>query len=318
MLLIAGPPKSGKTWTAVTASADDRVGRTLLFTIREDQPDEYAAIPGADFEIVVFDPTYRGLLTALREATAEPAGEKPTLWVIDTMSGVWDVLKEMASAEQLARLKRRAEKSRQSFDPDQEVDPTMDLWNTAKKRHAAILGLLRAHNGPVILTARMQQTTIMDHGKPSADKEWKIDSEKNLPFEVDAIIEMPEQGVAFVRGVRSVQFGKAMDTREKLPNFTVTKLWDAMGVGGKQARRDHRRSEVVANDEPPAANEMAHMFALAAAKLGGTEEPFKGWLAATVNYVGSRKDLNATQVAWIISELSKLPDHESGTPNESR
>ena len=69
----------------------------------------------------------------------------------------------------------------------------------------------------------------------------------------------------------------------------------------------------------PSEAAMRHMFALASQKLGGPEEPFKAWLAATHNYTGSRKDLSGAQVAWIIDELSKLPDHQEGeTPNESR
>ena len=51
----------------------------------------------------------------------------------------------------------------------------------------------------------------------------------------------------------------------------------------------------------------------ASQKLGGPEEPFKAWLSEQVNYHGSRRDLNAAQVAWIIDKLSKLPDHESET-----
>lgn len=100
-----------------------------------------------------------------------------------------------------------------------------------------------------------------------------------------------------------------------------TALLQALTIPTDEPDPDTYTYERTATPPPPVApseKDMRHMFALAAAKLGGTEEPFKAWLAATVNYVGSRKDLNATQVAWIISELSKLPDHESETPNESR
>ncbi len=72
----------------------------------------------------------------------------------------------------------------------------------------------------------------------------------------------------------------------------------------------------------PAQKDMAHMFALASRKLG-TDEVFKKWLAETVHYTGSRSDLNAKQVAWIIAELAKLPDvtptpDEQETPDEHR
>ena len=48
------------------------------------------------------------------------------------------------------------------------------------------------------------------------------------------------------------------------------------------------------------------MFALAAKKLGN-DAAFKVWLAETVNYTGSRKDLDAKQVAWITSRLDAMP-----------
>ena len=51
------------------------------------------------------------------------------------------------------------------------------------------------------------------------------------------------------------------------------------------------------------------MFALAARKLGGTEEPFKQWLANLARpYTGSRADLNRKQTAWIIEQLQQMPD----------
>ena len=49
------------------------------------------------------------------------------------------------------------------------------------------------------------------------------------------------------------------------------------------------------------------MFALATKKLG-TDAAFKAWLAETVNYTGSRKDLNYQQVAWITTKLDDMPD----------
>lgn len=60
ILLLAGREKAGKSWAAVAASASDLIGRTLYIGIGEDDPDEYALIPGASFEIVEHDGTYPG------------------------------------------------------------------------------------------------------------------------------------------------------------------------------------------------------------------------------------------------------------------
>src|SRR5690606_14747062 len=68
ILLLAGREKAGKSWAAVSASASPLVGRTLYIGIGEDDPDEYSIIPGADFEIVVHDGTFPGILAAVRAA----------------------------------------------------------------------------------------------------------------------------------------------------------------------------------------------------------------------------------------------------------
>lgn len=100
-----------------------------------------------------------------------------------------------------------------------------------------------------------------------------------------------------------------------------TALLQALTIPTDEPDPDTYTYERTATPPPPVApsdKDMRHMFALASQKLGGPEEPFKAWLSEQVNYHGSRRDLNATQVAWIIDKLSKLPDHEGETPNESR
>ena len=64
IVLLTGVEKSGKTYAAAAASASEMVGRTLWLGIGEDDPDEYGAIPGTRFEIVVHDGTYRSILAA--------------------------------------------------------------------------------------------------------------------------------------------------------------------------------------------------------------------------------------------------------------
>jgi hypothetical protein len=54
------------------------------------------------------------------------------------------------------------------------------------------LDALRDHKGPVILTARYEQVTVVKNGQPTTDKEWKVRAEKDLVFEVDAVIELKE------------------------------------------------------------------------------------------------------------------------------
>src|SRR5690242_8022331 len=93
IVLIAGVEKAGKSYAAALASGSDLVGRTLWYGIGEDAPDEYARVPGADFEIVEHDGTYRDILAALEWGAAQPrVNGKPTLLVVDSFGRAWDLL----------------------------------------------------------------------------------------------------------------------------------------------------------------------------------------------------------------------------------
>lgn len=219
VLLIAGSEKSGKSWACAQASASLKVGRTLWVSIGETDPDQYGAIPGADFEIVEHDGTYRGIVSVLAEIASEPAGELPTLLIVDSMTRLWDMMTDAAQGWANARAKNGAEGV-----------ITMDLWNKAKGYWGQIVKAILAHNGPVLLTARLEPVTVMDErGKPTPLKADKIKTEKSLPYDVDGVIELPERGKAFLSGVRSVAY--QIPERVELGTFTVDALWDRLGLG---------------------------------------------------------------------------------------
>ncbi len=222
ILLLAGREKSGKSWACAQASASDLVGRTLWVGIGEDDPDEYALIPGADFEIVVHDGTYRDILAAVEWATQQTSPDgKPVLVVVDSMTCLWELLCDMAQATANQRASRKGKAT-------DEADIHMDLWNIAKSRFANVVDALRAHQGPALVTARLEQVTVMANGKPTTDKEWKVKTEKGLPYDVAGIVEMPERGKAYLTGVRTARM--QVPERTILPGFTVDKLWHSLGL----------------------------------------------------------------------------------------
>ena len=97
-----------KSYSCAVASGSELVGRTLWVGIGEDDPDEYGAIPGADFEIVEHDGTYAGILGAVRAAVAEPpSAGGPTLLVVDSMTRLWNLLGDNAQAIANKRAKGR-------------------------------------------------------------------------------------------------------------------------------------------------------------------------------------------------------------------
>ena len=206
--LVAGAEKAGKSWSAAEASGSDLIGRTLWVGIGEDDPDEYALIPGANFEIVEHAGTYRSILDELTNAVAEPQGDKPTLIVVDSMTRLWDLI--VGDVQEIANRRAR-EKARKYNKPvsDDDVQISMDLWNTAKQRWEHVIDTLRFHTGPVVLTARLKQVTVMGaDGKPTTEKTWKIEAEKSLPYDVGAIVELPARGEAYLSGVASASAGR--------------------------------------------------------------------------------------------------------------
>lgn len=245
MILLAGVEKAGKSWACAEASASPLVGRTIWIGIGEDDPDEYANIPGADFEIAAHDGTYRSILTTLEAAVAEPGiGGKPNMIVVDSMTRLWDLLKNDMEEILLGRLRR----NRKPIPDDLKL--TMDLWNLAGQRWDHIMDTLRSHKGPVLLTSRLNYVTLMDDkGQPTKQKDWKIDSQKSLPFDVTGIVQLRARGDAWITGLKSVRF--TVPGIEPYNGFTVQDLWSKLGVGeAVMADRSHANLHAVGDEEP--------------------------------------------------------------------
>lgn len=225
IMLIAGTEKSGKSYASAEASASDLVDRTFWIGVGEDDPDELGALDGARFEIVEHDSTYRSVLAAIEAIHAEPVTDKPHLIVLDSGTRVWDMLSDEI---QITANRRAARKGREV--PEDGVRPTMDLWNSAKQRWNHVLDALREHDGPVIITARLDETTVVDGEKPTKDKDWKVKAEKNLPYDVGVIVQLRGFGNAFLTGVRSLRIKRNPSELTKLPDFTVDGIWRGLGL----------------------------------------------------------------------------------------
>lgn len=192
LVLLAGREKCGKSFTASKLSSSDLIDRTLYIEIGEGSADQYGAIPGARYEIVDHDGSWADILAAIEWAVAEPRPNgKPHALVIDSMTELWGLLAD----EQESIARRRGKDT-----------ITMDQWNAAKKRWRKIIDAARKNPGPVIFTARYNEVTVIRNGKPTTDKEWKVDAEKNLAYEVDAVITWKKMREPHIDGVRTVAF----------------------------------------------------------------------------------------------------------------
>ena len=275
ILLLAGTEKAGKSYACAAASASAMIGRTFWLSIGEDDPDELGALPGARFEIVEHDGTYRGIVRALQGCAAEPADKAPNLIVLDSATRLWDLLCDQAQIEANKRAATKAAKfNRQPSEDDAQI--TMDLWNTAKQRWGHCIDALRDHAGPSIVTARLDQTTIVnDKGDPTKDKTWKVKAEKSLPYDVGATVELPALGEAWLTGVRSLRFKPAEGGRTEYKGFTVEKLWTDLGLGEKDATAARQHTANDPEDKPAIEAEAVR------AELGALCEE-RGWDKAAV------------------------------------
>ena len=231
ILLIAGVPKAGKSYACAAASASPLVGRTLWVPVGEDDPDELGGIPGADFDIVQHDGTYRGILTAVQDCVTELGGDAlPGLLVIDSITRLWNLLSDEAQTSANKRAAAKAAKYGRSA-PEGDVAIGMDLWNTAKSRWEHVIDALRCHRGPSIVTARLDQTAVVDErGEPTKEKVWKTQGHKSLPWDVGAIVELTAPGEAVLTGVRSLRVRDAQVARRPFPGFSVDALWRELGL----------------------------------------------------------------------------------------
>lgn len=233
VLLLAGGEKCGKSYAASALSSSDLIDRTFWIEIGEGSADQYGAMPGARYEIVDHDGSYGSMLAAARDAVAEPRrGRKPNAIVVDSMTELWDLL----CGEQQSVAEKRGKDT-----------ITMDQWNAAKKRWRQFFDVLRGHQGPVILTARYEQVTVVEGGKPKTEdgtrngkpvKEWKVRAEKNLGFEVDGTIEIPKPRQFYLNGMRSLLMTVPVGGHMKLPDdFTLDQLLRQLGIDGNEGTR---------------------------------------------------------------------------------
>ena len=197
-ILVEGGDKAGKSWSLAQLSASPKVGRTAVLVLGEDETrwDEYGKIPGARFKIVEHDGRWSSIIGAVEDAKEEAAkardaGEPPFVLGIDTITAVWEGLKDWATLRARSSKKNKALLAQ---DPDAEIDVTSNYWNDARGRNRALMRHLLTFPGIVVLIARGSEVTLFQNGQPVANrKTWSVDGEKNLPFDVSTHIRLSRE-----------------------------------------------------------------------------------------------------------------------------
>lgn len=253
-ILLEGEPKAGKSFAAAQLSGSDQVGTTYWIDLDEGAADEYGAIPGVRYQVVEHDGSYAAVLAAVKAvkaeaARAQAAGEPPVVLVIDTLSAVWDTLKDWANGR--AR-KARVNQKRLAEDPNAEIVISQNLWNDAGSRWNALVLPLLTFPGIVVLIARGKEVVaIDDNGRPvEGKKEWRVEVRKNFEFSPTVWVRMQREAGATVIGARSVHVG-IVPGKDKAKPVTDPKakerllewlIFDALGVDpGTAHARDLRK-----------------------------------------------------------------------------
>lgn len=242
LVLLEGEEKSGKSWAIAVLSASKKIGQLYWLDMGEGAADEYGAVKGANYEVVVHDGEWRTIISQVKAVHAEAtkvheAGGKPVVLAIDSMTAEWDSLKDWLSER--AR-DRKANKERLAKDPTAEVVITNDLWNDAAARHKKLMTLLLTFPGIVIITARGKETVEIKDGKPvEGSKVWKVEGQKNLAFDSSVWIRTFRDKPPLLIGARSVHAGRVpgKDDPVPMPDFQLERvIFDVLKYAGGAPR----------------------------------------------------------------------------------
>ncbi len=237
LIVLEGPEKTGKTWAAAELTATGRFSHTYWIDWGEGSADEYAAIPGADYEIVMHDGTFdtvHARVEAIHEFAKQQnaAGERPVLLVIDSMTAEWETLKQ--EADRQARRSKAAQRKLEN-DPDAEISIPMNLWNDASDRHYRFMRLLQTFAGVVVMIARGKEVAALDdNGRPTGERTYKVEGHKNLAYDASCWIRLSRDQHPMVVGARSVNYGirPGVDKPRSMPNFGLGHVAFEVLLGG--------------------------------------------------------------------------------------
>jgi hypothetical protein len=224
-VLLEGEEKAGKTYTAAMLAASPRVGEVYWMDIGEADVDRYGAL--ADYHVVDHDGSFADIKNQLVELGKLPGskGGKPNVIIVDSLSALWSLLVD--------RAQNTAEQSRRP-------SITMDLWNKAKREWRQCIEPLVRFDGIVIATARGKMVAEVENGKPTGEKSWSVESEKSLPYDVDAWIRFTRSHGPFLIGCRSlsVRMRPGVDKPQGLKEFKLDDfIFGTLGVGKQAGKR---------------------------------------------------------------------------------
>lgn len=244
VVLVEGEEKGGKTYLLAQLSASPRVGATFAFDLAGDGTlDEYA--PLGPYRIVETNGTFGDFYQQLKLAASVPPADpdRPNVLGVDSMTSLWSLICDWLDGRARGREKNRKILER---DPDAEIQITNDLWNEGKERWRAVMNVLMAYPGIVVVTARGKEVAVVDdNGAPTRQKTWKVEAEKTLTWDASAWVRV-ERGVPpRLNAVRSLSVDLPTEGMALPRANTIEYLvFDVLGAGVEFGTRSSAAPEV--------------------------------------------------------------------------
>jgi hypothetical protein len=230
LILIEGDENAGKTWQAAKFAACRRVGAVYWLDLGEGSADEYAAVPGTTFEVLVHDGSFLSILGQIEAVHAEARraaeeGERPVVLIVDSISALWRMLTDWT----YERARRSdGNRARLAANPDSAIEVPSNLWIGRNQRFARVLWLLQTMPGiPVILARGKETSGFEDSGKPVADNaesRWRVYAPHELGFEATAWVRLQRGHPARLIKARSLKMPVEPGQPVELTDFSIEDL----------------------------------------------------------------------------------------------
>lgn len=256
-ILVEGGEGSGKSYAMAQFTADERVGRAFWFDIGEGAADEFGGI--GDYEIVEINGTWDDLIDQVLNVVeiaelAAAKGEPPVMACFDSVSAVWDMCSGWAYAK---AAQSRANATILKNDPEADINIGPLVWTNAKARWYQFFRPLKMAPLIAVMSAKAADTVAIEGGRPVQGKSvYKIKAQKELPYDVNAIVRMSAESPPMVTKARSPKWGirPGVDEPKPFRDLTLARLvFDGMGFDPNATQvADQVELEIVPNLPPVA------------------------------------------------------------------
>ncbi|MEU4804399.1 hypothetical protein [Actinosynnema sp. NPDC023587] len=226
-VLLSGEAGVDPGWVAAEFSGGHRLVTTYWLEVGTGRTgDMYAAVPGADYELLEHDGSWSEIyeqLCAAWELAREVAedGGLSTGLVVNGTSGIWQML--CSFADTLSRRRAASALIRDGLDPAPaysseikvEIDP--DVWTLVGARHRQFMAKVLTWPGPVILTAWEDRT---------ADGRWDLKAQPSLGWDVTAWVRFTQDERPEIVALNTAVHGRstAAERAALREEFTLDRL----------------------------------------------------------------------------------------------